>query len=183
MGHNAGDRQVQSHGDVHEWLAIQENCLNKFIHQMAMRTAMTASGPTGRQRWAMDGRKSLFQSLVFVVEGPLLSSYAAHLTPVTWSVPAHTHPRHPAFGGSEQGDFGPKGISVAVVRRLQMLDPAGHAEARDFNEATASHANIICVGVGGITLRWQANAPFLMRRQRVLHVVKIFALRVHQLAK
>ena len=54
MRDNAGGRQVQSHGDVHQWLAIVEDGGDELVHEIPVRAAVAAGVDRGRERRALE---------------------------------------------------------------------------------------------------------------------------------
>src|ERR1044071_224685 len=162
MGNNAGHSQVESHGDVHKWLSVLKNRLNKIIHELAMRTAMTAGRNAGRKSRTLNVREAILWTLILVIIGAFLAADTTHLATKPGRIPAHTHAGHSAFRGFEKSRLSPERISIDIVGGLQMRQATGHSEAGDFNEAAARHAHIIGVGMGGIPLRRQAHAPFFV---------------------
>src|SRR5688572_30362190 len=49
MGDDSRNSHIQSHRNIDKWLALFNDRINKFLHQQAMRTAVTACGNIGRQ--------------------------------------------------------------------------------------------------------------------------------------
>ena len=183
MSHDAGDGHIQRLGDVHQRLAVLEDRRHELVHQLAVRTAVSAGLDAGRQRGTGQRWQVLFLSFVFSIERASLSADAAHFAAGSRRVPADGHPRHAAFAGAKQGDFRAEGVAVAVVLRLQPFRQAGDAQTRDVGKAAGGHTHVVGVGMRRIPLRRSADPPALVRVDRFGRVVVVLAFGVHQLAE
>ena len=182
---DSGDGHVKCLCNINERFAILENCGDKFVAQITVRTAMAA----GRQTWwearTFCGGKLHVDALAdeLIEEGTLLTPNTSHFAAVTRRIPTHAHPRHSAFAGAEERDFGAEGIFVTVFVRLQIIKMAVHALTGNLSEAAAGDAYIICIGVRRIKLRRQADAPAFIGIDRLGHPVEVFPFGIDNLAK
>src|SRR5262250_2244891 len=119
MRNDARDGHVQRLRDINNWNAILENSRDEFVHEVTVRTAVSAGGDAGWERRAFRIGQLFFQAFVFAIERASLSAHAPHLSPDAWRIPTHGHARAAAFTGSEQRDLSTEPIFVAIIRRLQ----------------------------------------------------------------
>src|SRR5215213_6146105 len=141
-----------------------------------MRSAVAARCDSRWEGRPDQGRKSFVEALVLSVKRSLLSADAAHLAAEARGVPADRHARHAAVAGPEHGNLGAESVFVTIVSRLQMFNPAGHAEAGNFGERSAGDAILIGIGMSGVPLRRCSDAPILVGSDGLLHVMIILAL-------
>lgn len=80
MGNDPGNCHIQSLADIHQGLSIQYNGGDKFIHKIAMRTAMSTGGDSRRQWRALQIRQHFRKALELSVKGSFLSPNASHLS-------------------------------------------------------------------------------------------------------
>src|SRR5262245_49088719 len=64
-----------------------------------------------------------------------------------------------------------------------MRDGAWHCHTGDFSEGAACHTNVVSVGMCGVKLRRQSDAPVLVGWQWFRHIMQVFSLRVNELAQ
>src|SRR4029077_5815896 len=98
-------------------------------------------------------------------------------------VEADDHPGHPAFARSQQRNFRAQLVLVAVWGGSQGGPAVGHAEATDFREMAAGHADVIRRGMGRIPKRREAGAPLAKRWDRLFGVMVVFSLAVNHLSE
>ena len=152
--------------------------------QVFVRTAVITRQNAGRQRQTFGNRKFfLLPAHIFLVERTKLSADASHFPKKTRRIPTHRHARHAAFARAKQRDLRAERIFVAIVGQLQVFDHAGRSKAGNLRETAARHANVIGVGVRGIKLRRQTDAPTFVGINRRIHVVIIFAFGIDELAE
>src|SRR5690349_20910377 len=148
-----------------------------------MRTTMAARRHARRQRGTPGFCQGLQLAFVLAIKGALLSPNTPHFAAITRRIPTDGHARDPALAGAEHGNLGAERILITVSARLQMTQRARHAQARNLQESATGHSNVIRVGVGGIELGWQANAPISKGRQWFGHKMKVLALGVDKLSQ
>src|SRR5262245_10267965 len=79
MGNDARDGHVQRLRDVYNRSAILENSRNEIVHEVTVRTTVSAGGDAGWERRAFGNGQLLFQAFVFAIERAPLSAHAPHL--------------------------------------------------------------------------------------------------------